>query len=121
MNINIVKILFISLPIICFSANAFIDENVDTALTKKTANDIHLTADAKVDAINENHQVINVININQASADKLVTLKGVGIKKALAIVEYREANGNFTQIKELLKVKGIGEQVIKDNKMRISI
>ncbi len=121
MNKHISKVLFLTLSMTCFAANAIIDENVNKASTQKVHTDINVKAETNVDFMNKNQQQVDVININQATAEKLVTLKGIGIKKALAIVEYRKANGEFTHLNELLKVKGIGEQVIKDNKVRISI
>lgn len=60
--------------------------------------------------------VDTAVNINFAPAEVLEqTLKGVGEKRAKAIVEYRETNGNFENISDLLKVKGIGEQTLKLN------
>ena len=53
------------------------------------------------------------ININTADAHELATLKGVGPKKATAIVQYREANGLFKSIDDLSKVKGFSEKTVK--------
>ena len=50
------------------------------------------------------------ININTASAGKLATLPGIGTTLAKRIVEFREENGPFQSVDELLKVTGIGEQ-----------
>jgi competence protein ComEA len=47
-------------------------------------------------------------------------LDGVGAAKANAIVEYREKNGVFGSLDDLLKVKGIGEVILEQNKDRIS-
>lgn len=48
------------------------------------------------------------VNINAATAVQLATLKGIGPKKAAAIVAYREAHGAFKNIDGLAKVRGIG-------------
>lgn len=48
------------------------------------------------------------VNINQADASELTTLKGIGPKKAEAIVAYRTAHGSFKAVTDLAKVKGIG-------------
>ena len=61
------------------------------------------------------------ININTASADKLVQLKGVGTKKAAVIIEYRETNGPFKLPEDLLKVPGIGPKTFETNKERIAV
>lgn len=64
---------------------------------------------------------INVINLNQADISTLTSLKGIGNKKAQAIVDYRNKNGAFTDIEQLTNVKGIGIRVITDNKGRLTI
>jgi competence protein ComEA len=61
------------------------------------------------------------ININTASTDELTQLKGVGAKKAAAIVEYRETNGPFKRPEDLLKVPGIGTKTFKANQERIAV
>ena len=48
------------------------------------------------------------VNINQADVSALTTLKGIGPKKAEAIVAYRTAHGPFKAVSDLAKVKGIG-------------
>lgn len=60
------------------------------------------------------------VNINTAPAEELATLlKGIGLKKAQAIVEYREANGAFQSKQELTQVKGIGPSIVAKNDDRI--
>jgi len=56
------------------------------------------------------------VNVNTADADAIsMQLKGVGLSKARAIVEYREEYGAYAVPEDLLKVKGIGPKVISDN------
>ena len=50
------------------------------------------------------------VNLNTASAAQIATLPGVGPKAAERIVEYRQKNGGFKKIEELMNVKGIGEK-----------
>ena len=60
------------------------------------------------------------ININTASAKQISTaLKGVGPKKAEAIVQYRKAHGPFKSLHELQSVKGIGPKTAAANKALI--
>ena len=51
-----------------------------------------------------------VVNINTASATEIATLPGIGPKTAASIVEYRQKNGPFKKVEELMNVRGIGEK-----------
>jgi len=51
-----------------------------------------------------------VRNLNTATATQIATLPGIGEKAAERIIEYREKNGGFKKIEELMNVKGIGEK-----------
>ncbi|KZZ51069.1 hypothetical protein A3759_00300 [Thalassolituus sp. HI0120] len=55
------------------------------------------------------------VNINTASAEQLTELKGIGLNKAKAIVQYRKDKGPFSSVNELILVKGIGESTLKNN------
>ncbi|RLA34450.1 MAG: helix-hairpin-helix domain-containing protein [Gammaproteobacteria bacterium] len=60
--------------------------------------------------------VAGPVNVNTADAETIsAELKGVGITKALAIVEFREANGPFKSPEDLTMVKGIGERTVEIN------
>jgi len=62
------------------------------------------------------------VNINSASAEELQeNLTGIGPKKAIAIIEYREANGPFYSPEELVNVKGIGPKTLEKNKENILV
>jgi comEA protein len=50
------------------------------------------------------------VNLNTATMAQLETLPGVGRSVAERIVEYRQKNGGFKKIEELMNVKGIGEK-----------
>ncbi|MCI2285532.1 helix-hairpin-helix domain-containing protein [Colwellia sp. MSW7] len=65
--------------------------------------------------------VEQVIHLNKSTVDDLVTLKGIGHKKAQAIVAYRDQVGGFKSVNDLIKVKGIGEKVLADNIGRLKI
>ena len=57
----------------------------------------------------ETAPVRELVDLNTADADALDTLPGIGLALAEAIIAYREENGPFTSVDELLGVKGIGE------------
>src|SRR5438445_10642791 len=61
------------------------------------------------------------VNINTATKDELVSLKGVGEKRAQAIIDYRTKNGSFKSIDDLEKVPGIGPGLMKQIKPQISV
>ena len=60
------------------------------------------------------------VNVNTADAETIsAELQGVGITKAIAIVEYRKANGPFKTVDELAQVKGIGARTVEINRKNI--
>ena len=63
-----------------------------------------------------------MININTASAETLSsTLSGIGMARAQAIVLYREQNGPFESVEELLEVEGVGEVILANNRHLLAI
>ena len=63
----------------------------------------------------------NKININTATLDELLTLKGIGQSKAEAIIKYREENGNFNSIEDIQKVSGLGGTIYSKIKDYITV
>ena len=61
------------------------------------------------------------LNINTASVEELDTLPGIGVEKAKAIVEFREKNGNFMSVDDLLYVPGIGQSILDQIKDKITV
>ena len=55
----------------------------------------------------------SLVNINTAGEDALCTLPGIGSSKARAIIGYREEHGSFKDIREIMNVSGIGENLFK--------
>ena len=62
-----------------------------------------------------------VVNLNTATVSQIATLPGIGDKTAERIVEYREKNGGFKKVEELMNVKGIGEKSFLKLKALITV
>jgi competence protein ComEA len=73
-----------------------------------TANDISTSSTQK-------------ININTASKEELTTLSGIGESRAKQIVAYREENGNFGKIEDIMNVSGIKEGIFNKIKDDITV
>jgi len=66
--------------------------------------------------------VAGPVNVNTADAETIsAELQGVGITKAIAIVEYRQANGPFKTADDLVMVKGIGQRTVEINRKNILV
>lgn len=63
----------------------------------------------------------DTININTASKEQLTVLSGIGESKAEAIITYRQENGPFSSIEEIMNVSGIGEKTFENIKSLISV
>ena len=61
------------------------------------------------------------VNINTAGVDELVALPGIGKAYAERIVEYRQKNGPFKRVEDILNVRGIGEKTFERIKDRLTL
>lgn len=82
--------------------------------------------DACIDNVIDNKPDTNTSNeqkvsLNSATIDELMQLPGIGEVKAKAIIAYREKNGGFKSIEELLEVNGIGESTFNKIKDQLSL
>jgi len=95
--ISTISTLFLLVILNLFSMQTYAEESIETA-------------------------TVSVLNINTASAQQISqALKGIGPKKAQAIIDYRENYGNFTHVDELTAVKGIGKSTLEKNLHLISL
>ena len=60
------------------------------------------------------------VDINSANKSELQGIKGVGEKRAEAILEYRSKNGCFKSVDEIKNVKGFGEKFLEKNRSEIA-
>ena len=62
------------------------------------------------------------VNINTADAQALAaSLNGVGLKKAEAVIAWRQVNGEFTTVDQLMDVKGIGRSILEKNREKLTL
>lgn len=62
------------------------------------------------------------VDINTANIESLAkNIKGIGVKKAQAIVQYRKTHGPFKRIDDIVKVKGIGPKLLEKNRADLRI
>ena len=70
-------------------------------------------ADAQTPLVQPGGQVVSgapALNLNTATLEQLEALPGIGPKTAELIVQYRQKNGPFKKVEELMNVRGIGER-----------
>jgi competence protein ComEA len=72
-------------------------------------------------ALQSGGAVSGPVNINTATAAELETLPGIGPKTADTIVKYREANGPFETVEDIMDVPGIGEGTFEKIKDGITV
>ena len=89
----------------------------------KACNSVKKTTTSKKISMENNNTEKNTItgkiSINTASKEELMTLDGIGESKAQKIIDYRNSNGLFEKIEDILNVSGIGESIF--NKIKDSI
>ena len=62
-----------------------------------------------------------VINLNTATAAQIATLPGIGPKTADLIVQYRQKNGPYKKVEEVMNVRGVGEKSFLKLKSRLTV
>ena len=100
------------------SQSSFKDDN------KEVNSDFHYKTTSKssfVDNSSGTASAVVIVNINNASKDELMTLPGIGEKKAQAIIDYREQNGPFMKVEDITEVSGIGDATLNNIKDMITV
>lgn len=96
------------------------DETAQDGVVQEGTAQTGTAADNTADGT-ETTQAGQRINLNTADVSQLSTLTGVGESKALAIIAYREENGPFTSIEDIMNVPGIKEGTYEKIKDKIAI
>jgi len=89
-----------------------------TAAAQQTAMD---DTAPQTETVRQSDAQPTVVNLNTASAETLTELPGIGEVLAQRIVAYREANGSFDSVEELLNVSGIGEKKLEAIRTRVTV
>lgn len=63
----------------------------------------------------------DVVDINAADLETLMSVKGIGEKRALAIIDHREQNGPFRSVDELAIVRGVSEALVDRSRERLIV
>ena len=66
-------------------------------------------------------QAVRLVNLNQATAQELVAIQGIGPAIAERIVQYRQEHGRFDKVEDLGKVHGIGEAKFQRIRSQVTI
>lgn len=98
MTIKGLKAIVISLVVVCLPLHA------------------QIGPEKKISSLDVSQQEVkksSLINLNTAGIDVLSSsVKGIGRKRAEAIIKYREAHGGFKQVSELQNVRGLGKNFV---------
>lgn len=114
---EMVIIIYSKEEVMEFKKTKEIEKQVEELCIKKDDNS--LSNDACINS--DNTITNNKISINNASLDEIKSLPGIGEKKAKDIIAYREKNGPFKQLEDLMKVNGIGESSFAQIKENITL
>ena len=66
-------------------------------------------------------EILGKVDINTANMAELMTLSGIGESRAADIIKYREENGDFSRIEDIMLVSGIGEKTFEEIKEQITV
>lgn len=110
-----------SSPSLGVSASTSYERVTTTVTTVNDASEASADSTSSAEASSTSATTNGKININKASASELEQLPGVGPATAAAIVTFRETNGNFQSVDELLAVDGIGNGKLSKMRDRVTI
>lgn len=97
-----------------------IDAKEETAEVTAAVTYTESISTAEASALSEAGSEVNIVNINTASAEELMSLNGIGEKTAEAIIEYRKSTP-FEKPEEIMNVNGIWEKKYENIKNSICV
>ena len=112
LNSNVVKTVAKEVEGECICPNIKNDACINTEVNDKKEENNKSSSESNYSGL---------ININTATLEELLTLTGIGESKAKKIIEYREKNGNFEKIEDIMNVSGIGQALYDDIKENITV
>ena len=80
-----------------------------------------LSAQSKAPAPKPTATAAAPVNLNTATAEQLATIPGVGPKMAERIIDYRQKNGGFKKVEDLMNVSGVAEKSFLKMKPLITV
>lgn len=80
-----------------------------------------LTASSPAQGSEPAKSASGAVNLNTATREELMTLSGIGESKADSIIRYREENGGFTKIEDIMNIRGIKEGIFDQIKDSVTI
>jgi competence protein ComEA len=96
-------------------SKVYIPKTGETITSERTSGFIEVKGE------NSDPSTSNPLNINTATIEQLVLLPGIGSTRAADIIYYRQVNGDFKAIEDLLDVPGIGETTYNQIKDLIKV
>lgn len=97
------------------------DKKVDDSNITKDKEIIEEKKEEVITSNNNDEQTSNLISLNTATKEQLMSLPGIGESKAISIIKYREEKGSFTTIEDIKNVSGIGDSLFAKIKDYITI
>ncbi len=101
--------------------NSKLEENITNTNDEKITNSTTTKIIETTEKIDITTKIKYPININLASVEELLNIKGLGEKKASSIIKYREEHGNYESIEDIKKVDGIGDKLFESIKEFITV
>ena len=114
---EMVIIIYSNQEISSFSQTKEIENTIIDKCIQKDENSLKNDACISKDDDSNN----NLVSINTATKEDLMTLSGIGEKKAEDIIKYREEHGGFKSVDELMEVEGIGDSLFDKIKENITL